>query len=184
MDLKKYLDEKFQKEFKNELAEEKNNVIIPRASKLSNEQANQIINGIAKRYNINEREALVGIALLFQQGGTSRSADGNMTVIYKDQKFKLAEIRRELKECKLPRSEKKLARTLATDIAAICNELEIKGNLYNKILRQNPNHDWEEYAPWLSDFQAYNEDAPSKARDSIIQCFENRKRISNSKTKN
>ena len=76
-----------------------------------------ILKKIEKQHNLNtQEEAIVMLALLFQQGGTARSCDGNMTVTIFDQEFKLANIRKILKDCLYAKGEHKLARSLVNDI--------------------------------------------------------------------
>jgi hypothetical protein len=163
---------------KKKLLEEKKKIVGPRSSKLSEDSIKKILELIKKKYNLNELgEAIPILALLFQGGGTARSCDGNMTISIFNQEIKLADIRKILKEASCNKSERKLARSLANEIHAVSVSLELNGNLYKKIQRENMEltFDVEERA-WLSDFQADNPDCPKKLRALISGTFQKRKK--------
>lgn len=82
-------------------------------------------------------EALAVIAILLQQGGTARSCDGNMSTTLFDKEFKLADLRRIMKQMSCNKAERKLARTLADKIYEISVIMELPGNLYLKIQKGN-----------------------------------------------
>ena len=115
------------------------------------------------------------LALLFQQGGTARSCDGNMSILIFNQEFKLANIRKILKDCSCNKGERKLARSLANEIKEIALIMEIPGNLYNKIQKKDflKNFTLEEKV-WLSDFQVDNQNCPSELRTLILDTFKKR----------
>ena len=100
-----------------------------------------------------------------------------MTISIFDQEIKLADIRKILKEASCNKSERKLARSLANEIHTVSVSLELNGNLYKKIQRENMEliFDVEERA-WLSDFQADNPDCPKKLRALISGTFQKRKK--------
>ena len=60
-----------------------------------------------------------------------------MAVKIFDQEFKLANIRKILKNCSCAKGERKLARSLANEIKEIALIMELPGNLYNKIQNKN-----------------------------------------------
>lgn len=167
------------KEFLKTLAQEKDKINLPRTQKLSKEKGNEILQSISQKYNIEthpEFSALTILTILFQQGATARSCNGNMCITIFGKEIKLAEIRKIFRDCNATRGERKFARTFATPIYNIALQLEIKGNLANKILKQNPTLNLELTEQiWLSDFQVSNPDAPEKLRSLILETFENKK---------
>ena len=60
-----------------------------------------------------------------------------MSITIFDQQFKLADIRKIIKKEFCNKAERKLARTLADQIQEIALIMEIPGNLYLKIQKQN-----------------------------------------------
>jgi hypothetical protein len=115
--------------------------------------------------------------MLFQQGGTARSCDGNMSVTFMDVTVKLADVRKVLKENSCNKSERKLARTLANEIHEIASILEIPGNLYQKIQKQNLDTVFNtEQKVWLSDFQSDNENCPVELRKLILETLKKKNR--------
>ena len=123
---------------KNKLENEKKFYVTNRSSVLQPGIVTDILKKIEKQHNLNtQEEAIAVLALLFQQGGTARSCDGNMAVKIFDQEFKLANIRKILKNCSCAKGERKLARSLANEIKEIALIMELPGNLYNKIQNKN-----------------------------------------------
>lgn len=160
-------------EFKKKLLEQKNTYIAARSSKIQQGTADKIIENIKEFYKLEtNEEALAIIAMLFQQGGTARSCDGNMNIVLFEKNIKLAEIRKILKQQSCNRAERKLARTFANEIYEIAVTMEISGNLYNKIQKNNIERKFSiEEKAWLSDFQADNENCPIELRNLIIETF-------------
>ena len=102
---------------KNQLVKEKSNYVTARSAKLQQGVVTKILKKMTEQYKLNSsEEAIAVLALLFQQGGTSRSCDGNMSVVIFNQEFKLANIRKILKDCSCNKGERKLARSLANEI--------------------------------------------------------------------
>ena len=151
------------KTLKNILAKEKNSYVVSRSSTLQPDIVKDILKKIEKQHNLNtQEEAIAVLALLFQQG--------NMAVKIFDQEFKLANIRKILKNCSCAKGERKLARSLANEIKEIALIMELPGNLYNKIQKQNLSKKFTlEEKVWLSDFQSDNENCP--ARTLILETF-------------
>jgi hypothetical protein len=113
--------------------------------------------------------------MLFQQGGTARSCDGNMSVTLFGKTVKLAELRKILKQNFCNKAEKKLARTLAQEIYELARIMEIQGNLYQKIQKQNLERIFTvEEKVWLSDFQSDNNNCPVALKTLIQNTFKNR----------
>lgn len=163
------------KELKEKLIQEKDNILIPRSQTLPQKIIDNIKQSIANEYSLdNPEQALVPLAILFQQGATARSCDGNMTITVFSKDIKLARIRTILRNNNCARGEKKLARSLANEIIEIVQTLELPGNLYPKIKRLYPERNFSiEEQCWLSDFQAYNSSTPTELNTLIIETFQN-----------
>jgi len=81
--------------FRQMLKQEKNNIITARSSKLQPGVVNEILKNIAETLKLKSNdEAMTVLAVLFQQGGTARSCDGNMNTRIFDQEIKLSQIRK------------------------------------------------------------------------------------------
>lgn len=152
---------------------EKTNYVAARSSKLPLGVAEKIITNLTENAKLeNPQQALVLLAMLFQQGGTARSCDGNMVATYQGKTIKLAEVRKTLKQNSCNRAERKLARTLADRIYEIAVAMEIPGNLSQKVQKQNLDRKFEmEEKVWLSDFQSDNENCPVELRKIILETF-------------
>lgn len=157
-------------------SEDYRKMIIPRSFKLTQDQTDQVVGKFAENQELSWNQAMVVIALLFQSGGTNRSCDGNLQVKIFNKDIKLANLRKALNECKLKGNERKLARSLATQIAEISIKLSIPGNLAKKISREYPERKFAmEELVWLSEFQVDNPSCPEESRKLISDCFKNRK---------
>lgn len=161
-----------------ELQEKKTTFVGARSSKLPDAVVNEIPDKIQKKYKLSEPgKAVTPLALLFQGGGTARSCDGNMVVNIYDTEFKLADIRKILKEASCNRAERKLARSLADQIHEVSVILGLEGNLYKKIQRANLEKKFElNERAWMSDFQADNPNCPIHIRNLIFEAFQNKKK--------
>lgn len=162
---------------KNALLKEKTTYVAARTSKLQRGIAEKILEETKTQFELKSREeALVVIAILFQQGGTARSCDGNMSISIFDKEFKLADLRKILKKLSCNKGERKLARTLATEIFEVAKTLEIPGNLYQKIQKLDLKKTFSlTEKVWLSDFQSDNEDCPLELRELILNSFKSNK---------
>lgn len=158
---------------KKNLIAEKSTYVAARSSKLPLGVAEKIITDLIQTSKLDTPEqALVLLAMIFQQGGTSRSCDGNMAVTYLGKTVKLADIRKILKANSCSKGERKLARTLADRICEIAEIMEIPGNLSQKVQRQNLDRKFEmKEKVWLSDFQSDNENCPLELRKLIQETF-------------
>lgn len=158
---------------KKNLIAEKSTYVAARSSKLPLGVAEKIITDLIQTSKLDTPEqALVLLAMIFQQGGTSRSCDGNMAVTYLGKTVKLADIRKILKANSCSKGERKLARTLADRICEIAEIMEIPGNLSQKVQRQNLDRKFEmKERVWLSDFQSDNENCPLELRKLIQETF-------------
>lgn len=86
-----------------------------------------------------------------------------------DQSIKLADIRKILKQHSCNKSERKLARSLATEIFVISQIMELPGNLYSKIQKQNLEMEYKmDEKVWMSDFQSENLECSTNVRVLII----------------
>lgn len=155
------------------ILEQKKNYVATRSSKLQPGVAEKIVKDLTEKFNLTHpQHAIAILTMLFQQGGTARSCDGNMSVTFVGKTVKLAEVRKILKENSCNKSERKLARTLANEIREIANLLEIPGNLHQKIQKQNLDSTFTmEQKVWLSDFQSDNENCPIELRKLILETF-------------
>jgi len=155
------------------LKNEKQQFIPARTAKLPTGVTEAILKDIQKFYELESREeAIVILAVLFQQGGTARSCDGNMSIVLFKKTCQLAEIRKILKQNSCNKAERKLARTLANEIKEIAEVLDVPGNLYTKIQKLNLNRKFTlEEKVWLSDFQSDNENCPIELRQLILETF-------------
>ena len=158
---------------KKKLLDEKNIFVTSRTSQLQRGTAELLLEKIKEELKFDDRsEALSVLAVLFQQGGTARSCDGNMNVTLFGKECKLADIRRVLSRNSCRKAERKLARTLANEIQEICLLMEIPGNLSLKIQKGNIERTFTiEEKVWLSDFQADNEKCPAELRKLIAETF-------------
>lgn len=164
-------------QLKEKLIQEKNNYVTTRTSSLTRGIAEKILEQIKTQFELNDTgEALAILTLMFQQGGTARSCDGNMNIILFNKTIKLAEIRKILKALSFNRSERKLARTLANEIQEIALIMEVPGNLCHKIQKQDVERNFTiEEKTWLSDFQSDNEKCPTELRKLIQESFKKKK---------
>lgn len=158
---------------KKKLTSEKEVYMAPRTSKLQRGKAELLLKKIQEELQLNDpEEALAVVAILFQQGGTARSCDGNMSTVVFGKECKLADIRRVLSRNSCKKAERKLARTLADEIRDVCLLLEIPGNLCLKIQKNNIERVFTiEEKVWLSDFQSDNENCPTELRKLIMDTF-------------
>ena len=163
-------------QFLQSLKSQKNGISIPRSNSIPKNTAKKILQEIVETNELSSIEvALTHLTILFQQGGTSRSCDGNLTAFF-EKNVSLSSIRKALKKNGFNRGERKLARTYANEIYAIAAALELDGNLYQKIQRLNPELSFtQSEACWLSDFQASNEETPSNLRNLINASFNKQK---------
>jgi hypothetical protein len=159
--------------FRKQLETEKEKMVTARTSTLPRGVAEKILETMKKTLELESREqALAIITVLFQLGGTARSCDGNMSVTLFGKETKLAEIRKILKQNSCNKAERKLARTLATEIQEIAQMLELPGNLYSKIQKKDLERKFStEEKVWLSDFQSDNESCPIRLRNLILETF-------------
>ena len=178
---------KLSKKLKDALVKEKAGMETSRTSIFTPEQANQILEKIKDNTQLNStEEALAVIAVLFNQGGSIRKCDGNLSVKIFEKEIKLAVIRKSLRECSAKLGERKLARTFGTQIQEISLLLEVEGNLAAKIRRNNP--DMEPMTivqtSWLSEFQLENPDCPIELRKLIQDALAKTKSNQNKTGKN
>ncbi len=105
---------------------------------------------------------------MFQSGGTSRGCDGNLEVTAFGKTIKLSSLRKSISDKKCKAGERKLARTLASEIAEISIKFIFPGNLTKKISRSYPQRKFTILeTAWLSDFQVDNFDCPEEFRRLI-----------------
>lgn len=157
----------------NKLEKNKNKLKLSNTYNISRSIAENILIEIQEKYGFSSKEeSMVIIAIFSQLGATSPKCSGNMTFNYENQEFKLSDIRRIFQKHGAKNQMRKFARTYGTTIFQICKILDIPGNMFQKVKKLQPNIVInKDHKYWLSDYQAYNEDAPSEARDLIIMSF-------------
>lgn len=165
------------KDFRGKLAMAKETLHVPRSNQLSKPTCDLILKDTKEKYGLEDtNEALAIISVFAQHGGTASSCDGNMKITFLGKDYLLAGIRQIFTQNKAKNGLRKFCRTYGNKIYAICKELDIPGNMYKKILHLNPaEREVEQLKHWLSDFQAFNPDAPAQARSYIIKAFPNNK---------
>lgn len=165
--------EKISQEMREKLITAKNAYMAGRSSKLTKEPAEAILKKILELGKLKERyEGIAILTLLFQQGGTARSCDGNMSVTIFNKTIKLIDVRKIMKEENCNKSERKLARYFADEIHEVASLMEIPGNLYSKVQRMEPEKTYSiEEKAWLSDFQCDNPNCPAAIRKIIYSTF-------------
>lgn len=173
MSLKKENTSSISENVKKLLLVEKKNYVAARSSTLQDGVVEKILKDLQTNHQLDDPEKVIAIlAMLFQQGGTARSCDGNMSVTLFDITAKLADVRKVLKTNSCNKAERKLARSIADKIFEVAKIMDIPGNLYVKIQKQNLERAFtDEEKIWLSDFQADNENCPIALRKLIQETF-------------
>lgn len=163
-------------EFYASLKKEKEKLEFSRASSLSEYKKELIVEKLSSKLKLTKEQTVTALAILFQQGGTTKRCDGNLTTHIFGKDIKLSTVRAFLKTEGVKGGERKLARSLATSIQSISSVLELPGNLAKLITRNNINQEFtiSELA-WMSDFQVDNQDCPEKIRKLINEYFNTRK---------
>jgi hypothetical protein len=176
-------EKKMSENLHTKLKKAKENFVPARTSTLPQGKVNEILETLKKNYELETiEEAITIIAILFQQGGTARSCDGNMSITIFNQTVKLADIRKILKQHSCNKSEKKLARSIATEIFEISQSMGIPGNLHTKIQKSNLEISYSmDEKVWMSDFQSENPDCPVKIRTLILETFKKKETKSKKK---
>lgn len=157
----------------NKLKKNKINLKLSNTYSISRPIAESIINEIQDKYGFSSKdESMVIIAIFAQLGATSPKCSGNMTFEYEGQEFKLADIRKIFAKNGAKNQFRKFARTYGSTLYSINKLLDIPGNMFQKIKKLYPNESIKpDHKYWMSDYQAYNEDAPSEVRNLLIQSF-------------
>ena len=159
-------------DFKEALLREKDSVATPTSVDLQ-DKAEEVLEEIQEYYELDSREqALTVITLLFHQGGTAKKAEDKLSVSIFGKDFTLGGIRRCVRDAFFTRGERRLARCFADEIHEIAVVLEVPGNLYRKIQKQDLERTFTmEEKAWLSDFQEKNENCPVELRKLILNSF-------------
>lgn len=167
-------------EFEELLQAQKPKTSLPRMSKISKKEGEEILDEIVFKYSLGSRkEALAALCLLAQQGGTSKGCDGNLTISIFSKEFKLSDIRK-IFQTSSKQTLRKFARTFANEAHAICLVFDVPGNLHKKIIRMHPDRDFStSELVWLSDFQSENQNCPTEFRQFIIEAFNFRQSFTN-----
>jgi hypothetical protein len=172
------------KEFTDTLKKEKELMEIPRSSKFSETKTKIIVQNLSEKFGITTQQTLTVLSILFQQGGTSRKCDGNLTAKIFGKEIKLSELRAFLRAEGAKGGERKLARTLGTPIQRISACLELEGNLAKAIIKNNMDKQFtKDELSWMSDFQNENPDCPEEIRKLIHKHFSMKKQNPQSQPK-
>ena len=163
-------------DFRDELKQEKQAMTYSRSNTIGESQTKAIVTSFQKRYDMpTELHAKAVIAVLFQQGGTSRSCDGNMAITIFGKEIKLAGLRKCLQDNNCAKQERKLARSLASELFEMSREMGLIGNQYRKIQREKQERVYTDLEKaWLSDFQCDNLNCPTDLRLLITESFPKR----------
>jgi hypothetical protein len=155
------------------LIKNKETLTLANSNTISRSITEKILLDIQQKYNLeNVEDALVIIAIFAQKGATSSKCSGNMTYTYDAIEYKLADIRKIFAKNNSKNGIRKFARTYGEKFYDICKILDIPGNMYQKVRRLHPNSNISEQDKyWVSDFQAYNDNAPMEIRNLIIKSF-------------
>jgi hypothetical protein len=155
------------------LIKNKDTLVLPNNDTISRSIAEKILIDIQEKYDLDSAEdSLVVIAIFAQKGATSSKCSGNMTYTHDSIDYKLGNIRTIFAKHKSKNGIRKFAKTYGSKIYEICKILDIPGNMYHKVVRFNPNSNISKQDKyWVSDFQAYNDDAPIEIRNLIIKTF-------------
>ena len=160
----------------NRLRENKHTLDLPNSRFMSLNKCNLILETVSQEFELTEFDSMTLLAIFAQIGGTTASCDGNRAHSYLGKNFKLSQIRKIFAKCGAKNQFRKFARTNGALIQAICSQLEIEGNMYQKIINLNLSNNPEKYKYWLSDFQAYTQEAPEEATRLIISAFPKRRK--------
>ena len=138
----------------------------------SQTKTNYLLQKMSEKLELTQEQTITILAILFQQGGTTKKCDGNLTAKIFGVEIKLATIRNILKIEGARGGERKLARSLATPIFTISMELNLQGNLAKPIVKNSNDKEFtmEEMA-WMSDFQNENPDCPNHIKTLINKYF-------------
>jgi len=151
-------------------------ISVPREPKLTDAETQLAMKTLTEELKLpSDKETLIVLTILFQKGGTARQCDGNLEAKIGDKTVKLAQIRSSLKNCRLPKSERKLARSVASILQQIAEVYNIPGNLAS-VISSRPDFEGQlndKDKTWLSDFQSGNPDCPEKLRQYINKHFSN-----------
>lgn len=141
------------------------------AALITPQEGNAFVLQVAKEFDIEPPVAFVAIGLIYQKGGTSKRAQGNIYVIVGDNvKVDLSMLRAVEKKMGVKWTPRQYARTYATPIYKMARRFQVPGDLHKKILRKYPHLNFDDQC-WLSNFQMDNEDCPLILREYIMEHF-------------
>ena len=109
--------------------------VVPGTLTLNSSQTEKVVDAIMEEAGLDSTEqALTLFAILFQEGGTARECDRKLEAEVQGKKLRFQTVRDCMRDFRLPRMERRLARSLATPIYEVCSSLNIPGNLARAIL--------------------------------------------------
>ena len=157
------------------LREKRYTLDLPNSRFMSTNKCELILEAVTQEFGLNKFDSMTLLAIFAQTGGTATSCDGNRTQSYLGQNFRLSQVRKIFAKCGAKNQFRKFARTNGALIHDICSHLEVEGNMYQKIINLNLSNNPEKYKYWLSDFQAYTQEAPEEAKRLILSAFPKRR---------
>lgn len=140
---------------------------------VTKEQSQNFVAHMANKRSVEFINALMGISLICQKGGTASKATGDIYATVDGTTYTLKELRDVIeKHFDKKFTLRQWARTNATLVYKISYSFSTVGDLDKKILRAHPEHKENlEFRCWLSNFQMDNPECPELARDCIKEHF-------------
>lgn len=132
-------------------------------------QTDEIIESVAKYYDVPSHIALVGIFATLQRGGTSRNKKSNVRVRFAQTVFESKIINPYIVKANKSFTPRQFARYFADQIFDLAKAHDLDGNCYIYISRNYPDllTDNNEERYWASDFQVDNPNCPTNIRNAL-----------------
>lgn len=151
---------------------------------LSDNQVDLIIEKVIEKLNFNNtvpvmdeyqktQTALILMTIILQKGGTNRISGSPILAEIERKTLTSQQLTDIVKSVEKRATMRQLARTLATEIGTISEELNIPGDLANQMRVDVSNLSSEE-AAWCSNFQTQNPDCPETVRHWLVQNYKER----------
>lgn len=143
---------------------------------ITKEQTDQLIDSVAKYYNVPPHIALVGIFATLQKGGTSRNKKSNVKIRFSQTTFESKTINPYINKANKNFTPRQFARYFADQIFDIAKAHDLDGNCFVYISRNMPEllttSTEERY--WASDFQVDNPNCPQNIRNALNIRYNNK----------
>ena len=142
------------------------------ASKYSDSSVINIVQEVAFEANCTMEQAYKGTIIILNQGGTSPRAQKSIFAKVGTVKITLDMVTKSLRKIEGNNATlRKLARSFGTKAFEVFKEMNIKGNLANKLLQYDRSLTEDELY-WAADFQSNNPDCPSKVKLLLYKYYE------------